>query len=328
MVNAKHPRKSWIFPVVLVSIALALLLCEIGLRIFYKPFDADRMEEQFASYSYSPPINALGFRQADPPANVFDEDHARVLFLGDSFTFGHGVVDGRNRFSAILEDRLNRESPTGGPKFHIYNAGTEGSNPGAWLDSLRTLLPVYRPKTVFAVFFLRDGAGLGTSFVYYKHVFQAFAVDYEKRFWYRHFYVGKLAADVLVRKRFSEYYVRLMKAPYLGRKRDRAFWIQQQRFLEAIRDECRRNGADFHLVIFPLLFGLESHYQFRDVEDAIARFADGAGIPVFSLTPGFLGQKSRSLWISSLDQHPNEKGNRIAADTLFPYLKKTLFSLH
>ena len=319
------PRKSWIFLLVLGSILLAVLLCEAGFRIFYRPFDADRMEEQFTPYAYLPLINALGFRQTDPPADVFDKDHVRVLFLGDSFTFGHGIVDGRNRFSEIIEARLNRESAPSGPKYHIYNAATEGSNPGAWLTSLRTLLPVYRPKTVFAVFFLRDGAGLGTSFVFYKHVFQAYAADYANRCWYKLSFVGKWIADVFVRKRFSDYYVRLMKAPYLGRKRDREFWLQQQRFLLAIRDDCRRNGVDLHLVIFPLLFGLESHYGFRDVEDAIAKFADGAGIPVFSLTPGFLGHKSRTLWISPYDQHPNEEGNRIAAETLFPYMKKTLF---
>jgi hypothetical protein len=113
-----------------------------------------------------------------------------------------------------------------------------------------------------------------------------------------------------------------MKAPYIGRRGQRQFWLMQQRFLLAIRDECRRSGDDFRLIIFPMLFGLESGYQFKDVEDEVARFARGAGIPVFSLTPGFLGRRSRSLWISPNDQHPNELGNRIAADTLFPYMKK------
>lgn len=303
----------------LAAVVFSILLVEIGLRLFYRPFNPEQMEDQFANFSYAPPVNALGFRQARLPEGL--SGRVRILLLGDSFTFGHGIADGRNRFGDIIERRLNAVTP-GGPHFHVYNAATEGSNPGVWLESLRTLLPVYNPQSVIAVFFLRDGTGLGTSFVFFKSVFQLFTSQVAGRLWYRASSIGKWIGDLGVKRRFSEYYIRLMKAPYVGRRSQRQFWLMQQRYLLAIRDACRRNGADFRLVIFPMLFGLESGYQFRDVEDEIARFAREAGIPVFSLTPSFLGKRSRSLWISPNDQHPNELGNRIAADALYPYLKR------
>jgi hypothetical protein len=86
---------------------------------------------------------------------------------------------------------------------------------------------------------------------------------------------------------------------------------------------CASLGIPFHLVLFPLLFDLES-YAFADVEAEIGRFAADAGLPVFSLTPGFLGQDARSLWVSRFDQHPNEEGHEIAAKTLLPYLRSSL----
>jgi lysophospholipase L1-like esterase len=45
---------------------------------------------------------------------------------------------------------------------------------------------------------------------------------------------------------------------------------------------------------------------------------------VFSLTPGFVGQVSESLWLSKDDQHPNEKGHQVAADALYPYVKNVV----
>ncbi len=84
----------------------------------------------------------------------------------------------------------------------------------------------------------------------------------------------------------------------------------------------RQNDIEFHLIIFPVLFGLESDYEFYQVEDEIIRFADSFDIPVYSLTPGFIGHTSHTLWVAANDQHPNEKGHQIAADTLYPYIKK------
>lgn len=75
----------------------------------------------------------------------------------------------------------------------------------------------------------------------------------------------------------------------------------------------------FHLVIFPILLDLDD-YKFSAVENEIARFAKANDIQVFSLTPGFLGEDDRSLWVSPVNQHPNAEGHRIAADTLYPYL--------
>ena len=51
------------------------------------------------------------------------------------------------------------------------------------------------------------------------------------------------------------------------------------------------------MVIFPMLFGLESNYQFYGVEKEVTKFANTNGIPVYSLTPAFLGQRSSALWV-------------------------------
>jgi hypothetical protein len=85
---------------------------------------------------------------------------------------------------------------------------------------------------------------------------------------------------------------------------------------------CRQKQIPFHLVIFPLLFNLKS-YEFHGVEEEIKRFAKTHGMVLCSLTPGFLGKDDHTLWVAPSDQHPNEKANRIAADTLQPFILST-----
>ena len=90
-----------------------------------------------------------------------------------------------------------------------------------------------------------------------------------------------------------------------------------------ISDACKKNSVPFHLVIFPMLFNLKN-YEFHDVEEEIIRFANNHQIPVYSLTPGFLGKEDHSLWVANNDQHPNEKGHQIAATRLLEYMRLSI----
>ena len=131
-------------------------------------------------------------------------------------------------------------------------------------------------------------------------------------------------ADQLVEKKFADYYTGRIRACYLGTDDERVPWLRQQEYVLKIRDACREKGYDFHVIIFPLLFGLESSYEYYDIEEEITRFVTSNDIPVFSLTPDFIGHESASLWVSPNDQHPNEKGHRIAAGSLYGYMARFL----
>ena len=171
---------------------------------------------------------------------------------------------------------------------------------------------------------MRDGTYLCTSLVCQKKIIKKLYLKYENTLWYKYSYLGKFIGNKVVEKRFTEYYVKTIKNSYIGSEREKKAWIKQQKYLKEMMNICKRRDIKFHLVIFPLLFGLESRYQFYDVENELSRFAKHNGIPIFSLTKGFIGQESKALWVSRSDQHPNEKGHLIAAGTLYPYMRKTL----
>lgn len=310
----------------ILGIFLAILLTETALRLFYPipdPFDLGEIEDwkPFDDSQFTPKLNEFGFREAPLNSAVLGDDYSRILFLGDSFTYGQGVAEGQNRFSDIIESQINQFAGNdSGLQYHIYNAARPGTDPVDWLGYFEKLLPVYTPDHVFAIFFLRDGTTLCTSFRCYEDVFNEIKSEFEDRFLYRHSYIGKLIFNHAMRKQFSDFYSQQIIRAYLGNSTETAEWQVQKEALLQIRDLSQEQGSSFHLIIFPILYNLDKNYQFYGVEEEISRFANGENIPVFSLTPGFIGEEASDLWISANDQHPNERGHQIAADTLFPYV--------
>jgi len=266
----------------------------------------------------------MGFREEEITDVLFESDVTRILFLGDSFTFGKGVVDGNDLFSEIIERKLNERDTALTQRFHVYNAGFPGTEPKRWLRYSKRLLPAYKPHHVFAIFFLRDGTSLCTSLRCYKEIIAGIKKKYQNNVIYQYTNIGRYIGDWLIRRDYSEYYLQQILDAYKGSMDETKVWGDQQEYLLIMKRLYESAGIDFHLVIFPLLYGLESNYQFYSVEDEITGFARTAGIPVFSLTPGFIGLNSKSLWVGVDDQHPNEKGHRVAAKTLYPYMEKVV----
>ena len=123
---------------VLISVALAVFVMEIGLRVagFGFPetlnhFDPDtgwsknpgaKVHSKTRDYDVVLEINQLGLRDDPMASPAKTEDNVfRVLFLGDSFTLG-STVDREDLFVDQLEGWWNAENR----RVDVINAGTEG----------------------------------------------------------------------------------------------------------------------------------------------------------------------------------------------------------
>ena len=78
------------------------------------------------------------------------------------------------------------------------------------------------------------------------------------------------------------------------------------------------------MVVFPVLAELNENYFFKDVGEEVIRFTTESGIPTHDLLPAFIGQNGPDLWVSPLDQHPNEAAHKIAADSILPFLRQII----
>jgi len=143
-------RKRLLFLSVLAvfSLAFALLLAEVGLRlVFPQPLAAPLYRETDFGYSLLPDLrdeptqsdggieyristNRLGFRGREVPVPK-SPGTRRVLVLGDSFPFGVGVSD-TGCFPVLTENLLNASPTTGtqgavsSPVWEVVNLGCPG----------------------------------------------------------------------------------------------------------------------------------------------------------------------------------------------------------
>ncbi len=153
------------------SLIISILVIELLMRLVYPPgsvFNLDEFEDHGPYQYYTPKRNEFGFREEEVAESVLTDEYTRILFLGDSFTFGHGIENGKDRFSDIIEERLNDDvAKSSDSMYHIYNAGIGATEPDEWVLYMEGLLPYYKPNYIFAVFFLRVGTDLCTSLFFY-----------------------------------------------------------------------------------------------------------------------------------------------------------------
>jgi len=156
------------------SLALAVLLCEIALRMTgqkfrpnsYPPHTLSLLQfEVWEPYGYRlVPSTSSTYRypQAHPrtitvvsnhdgfrASRELDEPDARprILFLGDSLVFGHGVQESE-RFTDVLQSR--------NPSWRIDNMGIPGYGPDLMLRSLEAVGLKLKPLMVVFCMFTND----------------------------------------------------------------------------------------------------------------------------------------------------------------------------
>lgn len=101
--------------------------------------------------SYRVETNNKGIRE-ESFSDEKPEDVKRILFLGDSFTFGWGV-NSSDRFSDIVEKKLNNESST---RYQAINAGIPGYGLEDNLILFRERGISYEPDIVVVSFSFED----------------------------------------------------------------------------------------------------------------------------------------------------------------------------
>jgi|GEM_PF-4608257 len=156
----------WPRMMLIVLVAYAVLTVDRGLAVAYPRADKHvpiitRHEsrgwfhrvnaEGFGSGCYLT-TNELGLRDRPIPARKAD-DEKRILFIGDSITFGFLLEDGE-RISQQAQTVLNGKDAS--RKVRCINAGVSGYTTWQELDLLRELAPVIKPDVVVLQFCIND----------------------------------------------------------------------------------------------------------------------------------------------------------------------------
>ena len=257
--------------------------------------------------------NEEGLRER--PMAAFDAERDKiVLLVGDSFCFGWGmrVVD---RFSNVLEARLNRERPA------EHHRLFSGCKPGWGIDRIAQKMEQYvkslaRVDRVVYLFVLNDPIkgppfkwegefndfiNLGPRSNAGSARFLAGRNSYTLRWFALRLQRQQIARDTV------EWYRQLYTNPQ---------WSQTQQLLRRMKTYCSAKGIAFSLVVWPVFYQLDA-YPLTEVHELIEAVARQEGIHHVDLLPLFAGKDAREYWVHPTDFHPNSRAHAEAAAFLY-----------
>jgi len=301
-----------------------LIIVEIIARVIYtQPWHVSLLEEQTAP-QVSARSNSLNLRDQDysveKPPNT-----KRVLILGDSFTYGIGVPDDAAVFPELLEYELNKEYAEHGTTIEILNGGIPGSHTDDWVELLTAVQGSYTDiDVILMVFFLRDGTRTNSIGGFFGPIRDELEEKNRNSFLYQYSYFYRLYRDTRDKAYLSRKYSQALNESYLGNRKQTKEWEIAKANILKIKEIGESMDTKVGFVIFPVLVELNANYPFQEICDVIGEFSSENGIPTHSLLPDFMGEYGPDLWVSSYNQHPNEKGHEIAAKSMLPFLRELL----
>ncbi|MCH2169473.1 SGNH/GDSL hydrolase family protein [Myxococcota bacterium] len=243
-------------------------------------------------------INSDGFRDDEIRSN--SNGTHRIIFLGDSLTFGWGVEQNET-FAHLLERRLDAQSPT-----EVINFGTGNYNTEQEVELLLEKGLDYQPDQVVLFYFINDAEPVPQKSRFPWLGDLRIATFYWSR-------IKALAARWSDSAGYRDYYSALYRDGSEGLGRVRVA-------LEKLRDASMDHGFEIQVVLLPELHELVD-YPFRDEHAKISRMLSEIDIPTLDLAPAFADVTNpQELWVAPDDAHPNAKAHTRIADSSFNFI--------
>ncbi|MDA1018252.1 MAG: SGNH/GDSL hydrolase family protein [Planctomycetota bacterium] len=259
-------------------------------------------------------LNEAGYRDG-PLVRRLEDGVKRVAFVGDSFTFGHGVANAEDRFSDRIAADLASQTPL---RFEVANL----SRCGTGLIALRKLLESELQQrtqldvVVYSIC-LNDIDDFQPAAEYAdtslnRPKFLVFKRSYLMNFLY---FRCVQFTHPNVRDYFTE-----VKDLYAGDA-----WLKFAEELDQLHQLCRAHDASLRIVVFPFLHNLGPDYPMDLAHRRIVEYCVDRHVPCLDLAPELLPHVAEGLTVNSFDAHPNERAHALAATAIKRELLADLF---
>jgi hypothetical protein len=243
----------------------------------------------------------------------------RLAIVGDSFAFGHGIKNIKDRFGDLIAERLNKEAKD---RWEVYNLAEPGAYTGWEVKRLEELgrKENFRADIVLLAYCLNDLEDLvpGTY-----EIVGSIINDPPKNNFCQQFYLPN----------FLYYRVNHFRRPevrgYFGWLKDGhqgEIWEKQKQRLDQIKKWCDERNAKLVVVVFPFMVGLDESYTFKDAHQALTTQFKAMGTRSYDLLSIFSDahRLGTSLTVNPFDAHPNEAAHSLAATKIWQNLLKDL----
>jgi len=284
-------------------------------------------------------LNSDGFRGPE----LRESPAKRIIFVGDSVVFDAGVQQ-EETFIALAEDYFERD----GQDVEIINAGTPDVGVDQyWLQAKHNRFDNYKPDLIVIGLYLNDSRPpqgfLGENqdqiidFLshsplkhlalthYVRQAYIAFQLKRGGKFTERFEWVARYKSHKWMDNP-SEFQQLVKEAQFdWGAAWNVSLETNVFPALMELRDQYARKGVKIAVVLFPV--NVQVYTKLTDSfidypQRQMSKFATIADIPFFDLLPSLKRQKNLRPYADPA--HLNRVGNRITADTIYPFLKAQL----
>ena len=246
-------------------------------------------------------INSDGFRDQEYPIQK-KSGKRRIIFLGDSITFGWGV-EKESTYEYLIESELNNQNPT-----EIINLGSGNYNTVQEVNLFIDKGLKYNPDEVVLFYFINDAETVPE-----KSVLQIVSRSQLFTFFWSRF---KLIEHRLgITPNYIFYYKDLYSDGKPG-------WRDAQNAFLLLKEVCVKNNIALKVITLPDLHELKD-YPFIGEHMLLKNFLDEHSILNIDLTNQFVDlENSKLLWVASDDTHPNTLGHKLIAQYSLPFISK------
>lgn len=261
-------------------------------------------------------INSDGFRGRDIPRKK-NSNVKRILFLGDSYTFGWGINDNES-YPRQLEAILNNGNHN--MIVESINLAVPGYNTVQEYGVLIKEAGLYKPDMVVLGYVMNDAEPQWSV-----------VEDPRKRYKYAKIWLletikAHLNDWFFSSNSFFTVYIHRHTSRYLdGFHRYSPKWKESRDALRKIASFCKDQKVPLLVAIIPA-FRKESGstYPYTLIHEQVSRWCYELNVDVIDLLPYFMGNSYEELWIE--DGHPNAKAQKKIAEQLSAHVEKILFS--
>ncbi len=288
---------------------LYLMVPDSPLEYVLRP-SVNRVNEVSKSgIKWSYQLNADGFR-----GDEFDlqSNKKRVLFVGDSYTFGWGVDQ-----QEVLPYRLERllAGPPYAMDVEIYNLGVPGYNTLQESHLLSQVIDRYSPELVMLGYVMNDAQPQANVHerpsVRYRYV-RSWLLAFIKEQYNYYIHEGEAVLATGLNLPDKDFVASVVE--------NQPKWVATRQALTDMAALARSRDIPFILVVFPSFnMHLDRRYPFRPIHDEVNAWSAEAGVKSVDLLD-YLQSIDREAYRVPGDGHPNGKAFEAAAGVLAPVI--------
>ncbi|MDH5415428.1 MAG: SGNH/GDSL hydrolase family protein [Flavobacteriaceae bacterium] len=252
--------------------------------------------------------NNLALRDDKDYSYKKEDGIRRFVFVGDSFTAGHGIKDIKDRFAGIIEDSLKRYK--GNEVYTIAVNGWDTDDEVRYLEKL--IESGFEADEIILCFNMNDIAW--TSGEHYL-VLQSFKEAAPRNWLFTNsFFLNfvYVRSKIFSMPEFMNYFAWLSDSYDDGKK-----WELEKSQVRRFKEICMKNRISMKVVVLPLIGDISKDFMMRKAHEKMAIFLNEEGIPYIDLSKRLSQYPVKKLMVNKFDAHPNEFAQRIIADEIW-----------